>query len=84
MPRDTLNTPETPITKINIAEENSVHFGSHAWQFCKCAKCGVVELCTPWFDFATVTAETPDANGDRPLYCKGCTGSRHRELTQKG
>ena len=61
---ETKNTPETAHTHAN--NEN------RCWQFCKCAECGIVHVCTPSFDFFSLGKEEPDETGFKLLYCNSC------------
>ena len=43
-------------------------FLDRSYQRCKCSRCGVVETCTPRFDFFTRTKDGPTG----PLFCYPC------------
>lgn len=51
--------------------------GTHAWNWCRCTKCGFIALCTPAFDYYTVTLVAGLPKPGTPLICETCFQASH-------
>jgi hypothetical protein len=70
--------------KQNSEESISIVRPGDRWggKLCKCAKCGITAICTPFFDFYRVHGDENDPEG-APLHCFRCMLIVYHERSKK-
>lgn len=70
---------ETPKTH-RLKDENIVG------KMCRCQDCGVTQICSPIFDFYTLSFKKYQKDEPKPLYCESCLWIQlklHEDLLKK-